>query len=156
MSTDIWRRCVLVNGACNYTDFPSTYPQEYLQAVQASSVLACIFAILGLFVFVAQLFTLVKGQRFTFSGIFQLIACEYCPSGHVRTRTRTHTDTEAHARTQGLALVLMLTECGLTPLSLSLLQACVWINPSVSLSLLQACVWINPSVSLSPAGLCVD
>uniref|UniRef100_W5N299 Epithelial membrane protein 1 n=1 Tax=Lepisosteus oculatus TaxID=7918 RepID=W5N299_LEPOC len=75
MSTDIWHRCILVNGACNYTDFPSTYPQEYLQAVQASSVLACIFAILGLFVFVAQLFTLVKGQRFTFSGIFQLIAC---------------------------------------------------------------------------------
>ncbi|KAL4593208.1 epithelial membrane protein 2-like [Arapaima gigas] len=47
---------------------------EYLQAVQACSVLACIFSILGLFVFVAQLFTLKKGQRFTFSGIFQFIA----------------------------------------------------------------------------------
>lgn len=49
---------------------------EYLQAVQATSVLACIFAILSLFVFVAQLFTLPKGQRFTFTGVLQLIACE--------------------------------------------------------------------------------
>lgn len=52
-------------------------PADYLQAVQASSVLACIFSILGIFVFVAQLFTLTKGQRFTISGIFQLLACEY-------------------------------------------------------------------------------
>lgn len=49
---------------------------EYLQTVQATSVLACIFAILALFVFVAQLFTLPKGQRFTFTGILQLIACK--------------------------------------------------------------------------------
>lgn len=49
---------------------------EYLQAVQATTVLACIFAILALFVFVAQLFTLPKGQRFTFSGILQLISCK--------------------------------------------------------------------------------
>ncbi|XP_066563444.1 epithelial membrane protein 2 [Amia ocellicauda] len=75
MSTDLWNRCVLVNGACNYTGLPPNYPQEYLQAVQASSVLACIFSILGLLVFIAQLFTLAKGQRFTFSGIFQLISC---------------------------------------------------------------------------------
>lgn len=52
-------------------------PADYLQAVQASSVLACIFSILGIFVFVAQLFTLSKGKRFTISGIFQLLACEY-------------------------------------------------------------------------------
>lgn len=49
---------------------------EYLQTVQATSVLACVFAILALFVFVAQLFTLPKGQRFTFTGILQLIACK--------------------------------------------------------------------------------
>lgn len=49
---------------------------EYLQAVQATSVLACVFAILALFVFVAQLFTLPKGQRFTFTGVLQLIACK--------------------------------------------------------------------------------
>lgn len=52
-------------------------PADYLQAVQASAVLACIFSILGIFVFVAQLFTLSKGKRFTVSGVFQALACEY-------------------------------------------------------------------------------
>ncbi|XP_067089464.1 epithelial membrane protein 2-like [Osmerus mordax] len=75
MATDVWFRWIKVNGVWNTTDLPSTYPQEYLQAVQASSVLACVFSILGIFVFVAQLFTLAKGKRFTFSGIFQLLAC---------------------------------------------------------------------------------
>lgn len=52
-------------------------PAGYLQAVQASSVLACIFSIIGIFVFLAQLFTLPKGQRFLVSGVFQFLACEY-------------------------------------------------------------------------------
>lgn len=52
-------------------------PADYLQAVQASAVLACIFSIVGIFVFVAQLFMLSKGKRFTISGIFQFLACEY-------------------------------------------------------------------------------
>ncbi|KAJ8363302.1 hypothetical protein SKAU_G00121340 [Synaphobranchus kaupii] len=75
LSTDVWGRWVMVNGVWNYTDIPSSNLQDYLHAVQASTVLACVFSILGLFVFVAQLFTLVKGERFTFSGVFQLIAC---------------------------------------------------------------------------------
>ncbi|KAJ8387537.1 hypothetical protein AAFF_G00152330 [Aldrovandia affinis] len=75
ISTDVWGRWIKANGVWNLTDIPDFYPQEYLQAVQATTVLSCIFSILGLFVFVAQLFTLAKGQRFTFSGIFQLIAC---------------------------------------------------------------------------------
>ncbi|XP_029293324.1 epithelial membrane protein 1 [Cottoperca gobio] len=77
ISTDVWGRWIQTNGVWNLTDIPtgSHYPQDYLQAVQASSVLACIFSILGIFVFVAQLFTLQKGQRFTISGIFQLLAC---------------------------------------------------------------------------------
>uniref|UniRef100_A0A4W6DM37 Epithelial membrane protein 1 n=1 Tax=Lates calcarifer TaxID=8187 RepID=A0A4W6DM37_LATCA len=75
ISTDVWARWILQNGKWNYTNLPegSHYPQDYLQAVQASSVLACIFSILGIFVFVAQLFTLNKGQRFTISGIFQFL-----------------------------------------------------------------------------------
>ncbi|XP_055366810.1 epithelial membrane protein 2-like isoform X2 [Betta splendens] len=91
VSTDVWFRWVQQGGVWNHTDLPSgtSYPQvgvwaqpvslappaEYLQAVQACSVLACIFSILGVFVFVAQLFTLEKGQRFTISGVFQFIAC---------------------------------------------------------------------------------
>ncbi|XP_034395988.1 peripheral myelin protein 22-like [Cyclopterus lumpus] len=77
LSTDVWFRWIQTAGVWNTTDLPtgSHYPTDYLQAVQASSVLACIFSILGIFVFVAQLFTLPKGERFTISGIFQLLAC---------------------------------------------------------------------------------
>ncbi|KAL6110122.1 uncharacterized protein ACO6RY_19268 [Pungitius sinensis] len=74
VSTDLWGRWEFTNSNWHYTNLKD-YPQEYLQTVQATSVLACIFAILSLFVFVAQLFTLPKGQRFTFTGILQLIAC---------------------------------------------------------------------------------
>ncbi|MBN3270760.1 CD9 protein, partial [Polyodon spathula] len=44
-------------------------------AIQATSILACIFCFLSLIVFIAQLFTLPKGRRFTFTGVFQLLAC---------------------------------------------------------------------------------
>ncbi|XP_028301887.1 epithelial membrane protein 1 [Gouania willdenowi] len=74
VSTDLWGKWVLTNSVWHYTNLKD-YPEEYLQTVQATSVLACIFSILALFVFVAQLFTLPKGQRFTFTGILQLIAC---------------------------------------------------------------------------------
>lgn len=74
VSTDLWGKWVLTNSVWHYTNLDD-HPEEYLQTVQATSVLACIFAILALFVFVAQLFTLPKGQRFTFTGILQLIAC---------------------------------------------------------------------------------
>ncbi|KAM8880045.1 epithelial membrane protein 1 isoform 1-T3 [Spinachia spinachia] len=74
VSTDLWGRWELTKSMWHYTNL-NDYPQEYLQTVQATSVLACVFAILSLLVFVAQLFTLPKGQRFTFTGILQLIAC---------------------------------------------------------------------------------
>ncbi|XP_060942092.1 epithelial membrane protein 1 [Limanda limanda] len=74
VSTDLWGRLELTNSIWHYTNLKD-YPQEYLQTIQATSVLACVFAILALFVFVAQLFTLPKGQRFIFTGILQLIAC---------------------------------------------------------------------------------
>ncbi|XP_056135689.1 epithelial membrane protein 1 [Lampris incognitus] len=74
VSTDLWGRWELRGSAWHYTNLKD-YPEDLLQAVQATSVLACIFAILALFVFVAQLFTLAKGQRFTFSGVMQFISC---------------------------------------------------------------------------------
>ncbi|KAJ3615111.1 hypothetical protein NHX12_018679 [Muraenolepis orangiensis] len=75
MYTDVWGRWLLQGSTWHYTNNPSDYPEEYLQVVQATSVLACIFAILALFVFVAQLFMLGKGQRFTLSGILQMLSC---------------------------------------------------------------------------------
>ncbi|XP_013868401.1 epithelial membrane protein 1 [Austrofundulus limnaeus] len=76
-STDIWARWVNTNGVWNLTDLPtgSHYPTDYLQAVQATSVLACIFCCISLLVFIAQLFTLPKGQKFIISGVLQFLAC---------------------------------------------------------------------------------
>lgn len=51
-------------------------PADYLQAVQATSVLACIFCCISLLVFIAQLFTLPKGQKFIVSGVLQFLACK--------------------------------------------------------------------------------
>ncbi|XP_041840277.1 epithelial membrane protein 1 isoform X2 [Melanotaenia boesemani] len=74
VSTDLWGRWELANSDWHYFNLKD-YPEEFLQSVQATSVLACVFAILALFVFLAQLFTLPKGQRFTFTGILQTISC---------------------------------------------------------------------------------
>ncbi|KAF3846792.1 hypothetical protein F7725_003870 [Dissostichus mawsoni] len=73
ISTDVWARWIETNGCGTSQIFPQVHTTH--RAVQASSVLACIFSIIGIFVFVAQLFTLEKGQRFTISGAFQLLAC---------------------------------------------------------------------------------
>ncbi|XP_074545806.1 epithelial membrane protein 1 [Halichoeres trimaculatus] len=75
VSTDLWGRWELKGSAWHYTNLKDYQAADYLQAVQATSVLACVFSILALFVFVAQLFTLPKGQRFTFTGVLQLIGC---------------------------------------------------------------------------------
>uniref|UniRef100_A0A3P9KI81 Epithelial membrane protein 1 n=1 Tax=Oryzias latipes TaxID=8090 RepID=A0A3P9KI81_ORYLA len=74
VSTDLWGTWELQSSVWHYFNL-KTSPNEFHQSVQASAVLACIFSILALFVFVAQLFTLPKGQRFTFTGILQLISC---------------------------------------------------------------------------------
>ncbi|XP_026159080.1 epithelial membrane protein 1 [Mastacembelus armatus] len=76
LSADLWGSWKLSSNVWQYTNLKvSQDGDEYLQTIQATSVLACIFAILAMFVFVAQLFTLPKGQRFTFTGILQIISC---------------------------------------------------------------------------------
>ncbi|MED6290181.1 hypothetical protein CHARACLAT_010427 [Characodon lateralis] len=75
--TDLWGRWDLNNLDWHYSELKkyTDVQSDFLQSVQATSVLACVFTILALFVFVGQLFTLPKGQRFLFTGILQLIAC---------------------------------------------------------------------------------
>ncbi|KAL1005841.1 hypothetical protein UPYG_G00064630 [Umbra pygmaea] len=75
VATDVWGRWELKNSAWIYSNLKGEYNEDYLQVVQAGAVLACIFSIMGLFVFVAQLFTLGKNQRFTFSGMLMFISC---------------------------------------------------------------------------------
>ncbi|XP_006004507.1 epithelial membrane protein 1 [Latimeria chalumnae] len=72
-SMDIWKLCFF--NSTNCVSLPEKNQDDYLQAVQACMVLSCIFAVISLVVFVLQLFTLEKGQRFTISGIIQLLSC---------------------------------------------------------------------------------
>lgn len=48
----------------------------YLQAVQATMILATILCCISFFVFILQLFKLQQGERFLFTAIIQLLACE--------------------------------------------------------------------------------
>lgn len=50
---------------------------DWLQAVQALMVLATIFSLISFIFFLCQLFTLVKGGRFFFTAVFQVLASEY-------------------------------------------------------------------------------
>ncbi|XP_072889949.1 peripheral myelin protein 22-like [Hemitrygon akajei] len=70
---DIWRKCFYNNGTCTSVNYPGL--DESLQAIQACMVLAVIFSCCGLCVFICQLFALKKGNRFIFTGVFQLLAC---------------------------------------------------------------------------------
>ncbi|XP_010864597.1 epithelial membrane protein 1 [Esox lucius] len=74
VATDVWGRWELSSSVWHYTNLKGDFDKDYLQVVQSGAVLACIFSIVGLFVFVAQLFTLGKGHRFTFSGVLMLIS----------------------------------------------------------------------------------
>ncbi|XP_076026436.1 epithelial membrane protein 1 [Genypterus blacodes] len=74
VTTDVWGKWEMSSTGWHFSNLKD-YPEDVIQAVQATAVLACIFAILALFVFVAQLFTLAKGHRFTFTGVLQMISC---------------------------------------------------------------------------------
>ncbi|KAI1883971.1 hypothetical protein AGOR_G00221580 [Albula goreensis] len=69
-STDLW-------FTCNNTCFPvlnSENSAGYLQAVQATMILATILCCVGFFVFILQLFRLNQGERFVFTAIIQLLS----------------------------------------------------------------------------------
>ncbi|KAJ8413552.1 hypothetical protein AAFF_G00080590 [Aldrovandia affinis] len=71
--TDLWYSC---------NDSSTCYPVEnshsttagYLQAVQATMILATILCCVGFFVFILQLFRLKQGERFVFTAIIQLLS----------------------------------------------------------------------------------
>lgn len=50
---------------------------DWIQAVQALMILSVLFCFFSLIAFVYQLFQLVKGGRFFFTAIFQILASEY-------------------------------------------------------------------------------
>lgn len=52
---------------------------DWIQAVQALMILSVLFCFFSLIAFLYQLFRLVKGGRFFFTSIFQILASEYPP-----------------------------------------------------------------------------
>ncbi|KAJ8245996.1 hypothetical protein GJAV_G00262540 [Gymnothorax javanicus] len=71
--TDLWYSC---NDTSCYTVANShSTSAGYLQAVQATMILAVILCCVGFFVFILQLFRLKQGERFVFTAVIQLLCC---------------------------------------------------------------------------------
>ncbi|XP_056608743.1 peripheral myelin protein 22a isoform X2 [Triplophysa dalaica] len=79
-SNDLWYHCVQSNGGHTCQ---GTGDEEWLQAVQALMVLATIFSLTSFIIFLCQLFTLVKGGRFFFTAVFQILASLFVMSGAI-------------------------------------------------------------------------
>lgn len=68
---DLWYSC---NSTCYPVENSHTASAAYLQAVQATMILATILCCVSFFVFILQLFRLQQGERFIFTSIIQLMA----------------------------------------------------------------------------------
>lgn len=69
--TDLWYSC---NSTCFPVDNSHSTEAAYLQAVQASMILATILCCVSFFVFILQLFRIKQGERFIFTAIIQLMS----------------------------------------------------------------------------------
>jgi len=69
--SDLWYSC---NATCYPVEKSHTADAAYLQAVQATMILATILCCVGFFVFILQLFRLKQGERFVFTAIIQILA----------------------------------------------------------------------------------
>ncbi|KAM9392757.1 epithelial membrane protein 2 [Pholidichthys leucotaenia] len=69
--TDLWYSC---NSTCYHIENSHTRDGGFLQAVQASIILATILCCVSFFVFILQLFRIKQGDRFIFAAIIQLLA----------------------------------------------------------------------------------
>ncbi|XP_062387099.1 peripheral myelin protein 22a [Sardina pilchardus] len=79
-SRDLWYGCTSKNGGYHCQQSVS---DDWLQAVQALMVLSVLFCLLSFVFFLCQLFTLVKGGRFYFTAIFQILASLFVMSGAI-------------------------------------------------------------------------
>ncbi|XP_053300078.1 epithelial membrane protein 2 [Pleuronectes platessa] len=69
--TDLWYSC---NTTCFPVENSHTTDAAYLQAVQATMILATILCCVSFFVFILQLFRIQQGERFIFTAVIQLLA----------------------------------------------------------------------------------
>ncbi|XP_068192718.1 peripheral myelin protein 22-like [Antennarius striatus] len=79
-STDLWYNCLTTNG--EYRCKP-TSNEDWIQAVQALMILSILFCFFSLIAFLYQLFRLVKGGRFFFTAIFQILASVFVMCGAI-------------------------------------------------------------------------
>ncbi|KAK3520453.1 hypothetical protein QTP70_024068 [Hemibagrus guttatus] len=79
-SYDLWYDCIAKNGKYECQDAGNA---AWLQAVQGLMILATIFCLLSLIIFIWQLFTMNKGGRFFFTAIFQILSSLFVMSGAI-------------------------------------------------------------------------
>nr|XP_020466117.1 peripheral myelin protein 22-like [Monopterus albus] len=70
-SRDLWYDCTTTNGDYRCR---AASNEDWIQAVQALMILSLLFCFFSLIAFLYQLFRLVKGGRFFFTAIFQVLA----------------------------------------------------------------------------------
>lgn len=69
--SDLWYAC---NTTCESIEDSHTVNAAYLQAVQATMILATILCCVSFFVFILQLFRIKQGERFIFTAVIQILA----------------------------------------------------------------------------------
>uniref|UniRef100_A0A8B9GTN9 Peripheral myelin protein 22a n=1 Tax=Astyanax mexicanus TaxID=7994 RepID=A0A8B9GTN9_ASTMX len=79
-SFDLWYKCSMLNAGYRCE---GSSDADWLQAVQALMVLATLFCMLSFIFFLCQLFTLVKGGRFFFTAVFQVLSSLFVMSGAI-------------------------------------------------------------------------
>ncbi|KAF4092740.1 hypothetical protein AMELA_G00024760 [Ameiurus melas] len=79
-SFDLWYDCTTTNGGYHCKGAEN---YDWLQAVQALMILATIFCLLSLILFIWQLFTVNKGGRFFFTATFQILSSLFVMSGAI-------------------------------------------------------------------------
>ncbi|XP_042248730.1 peripheral myelin protein 22-like [Thunnus maccoyii] len=79
-STDLWSNCRIANGGYHCIQASN---EDWIQAVQALMILSLLFCFFSLIAFLYQLFRLVKGGRFFFTAIFQILASLFVMCGAI-------------------------------------------------------------------------
>ncbi|XP_013881002.1 peripheral myelin protein 22 [Austrofundulus limnaeus] len=79
-STDLWYNCKTASDGYHCKPASS---DDWIQAVQALMILSVLFCFCSLIAFLYQLFRLVKGGRFFFTAIFQILASVFVMCGAI-------------------------------------------------------------------------
>ncbi|XP_034750133.1 peripheral myelin protein 22a [Etheostoma cragini] len=102
-STDLWYSCKTNNGGYHCK---SASTEDWIQAVQALMILSLLFCFFSLIAFVFQLFKLVKGGRFFFTAIFQILASVFVMCGAIIYTVMNHNADNVNSTQYGYAYVL--------------------------------------------------